>query len=197
MTSYDDLKRNIKNCRFCEEKFGFLPHPVVFGNENSKIFQISQAPSSSVHMTGKPFDDLSGKRLKYSWYQVTDEIFYNPDNFYITALGHCYPGKTASGGDKQPPKICSEKWLGKELKMVCNDIYVLIGKYNKIKSVIYLVKDIFAINFGYVGAAGRFHASKEGIGIYFADIIFAVAYQHVNTAIVKSKQICDLFAHCL
>ena len=128
MTSYDDLKRNIKNCRFCEEKFGFLPHPVVFGNEDSKIFQISQAPSSSVHMTGKPFDDLSGKRLKYSWYQVTDEIFYNPDNFYITALGHCYPGKTASGGDKQPPKICSEKWLGKELKMVCNDIYVLIGK---------------------------------------------------------------------
>ena len=101
---------------------------MVFGNENSKIFQISQALSSTVHMTGKPFNDLSGKRLKYSWYQVTDEILYNPDNFYITALGHCYPGKTTSGGDKQPPKICSKKWLEKELEMICNDIYILIVK---------------------------------------------------------------------
>ena len=42
-------------------------------------------------------------------------------------------------------------------------IYVLIGKYNKIKSVIYLVKDIFAINFGYVGAAGRFMPPKKAL----------------------------------
>jgi len=128
MESYNELKRAITNCKLCENKFGHLPRPVVFGNENSKIFQVSQAPSSNVHMTGKPFDDFSGKRLKFSWYQVTDEIFYNPDNFYITALGHCYPGKTISGGDKQPPKICSERWLEKELEIVRNDIYVVIGK---------------------------------------------------------------------
>ena len=30
------------NCRLCQEKFGFEPHPVVFGNMNAKIVQISK-----------------------------------------------------------------------------------------------------------------------------------------------------------
>lgn len=65
MEDFAELKSNIENCKACERKFGFCPHPIVFGSENSKIFQISQAPSRNVHITGKPFDDLSGKKLKY------------------------------------------------------------------------------------------------------------------------------------
>ena len=84
----------------CKETFDFNPHPVLIGNEKSKIVQISQAPSKTVHETLKPFTDQSGKKLKYEWYQITDEIFYNPDNFYITALAHCYPGKDKNGNDK-------------------------------------------------------------------------------------------------
>ena len=113
---------------FAESKFGFCPHPIVFGSENSKIFQISQAPSKNVHITGKPFDDLSGKKLKYCWYQVTDDIFYNSHNFYIAALSHCYPGRTASGNDKQPPKNCKKRWLEKEMKIVKNELYIIIGR---------------------------------------------------------------------
>ena len=128
MENYEKLKSSIKHCKYCEEKFGFLPQPIVFGNENSKIFQISQAPSRNVSITKKPFDDFSGKRLKYSWYQITDEVVYNPDNFYITSLGHCYPGKTVSGNDKRPPAICAEKWLERELAVVKNEIYIIIGK---------------------------------------------------------------------
>ena len=122
---YDKLKRDIEACKYCEKEFGFMPHPIVFGNERSKIFQISQAPSRNVHITKKPFDDFSGKRLKYSWYQITDEIFYNSDNFYITSLGHCYPGKTSSGNDKNPPRVCTTRWLEKEIEIVKNDIYIL------------------------------------------------------------------------
>jgi len=96
---FESLKRNIKNCDLCEKVFGFKPNPVVFGNQNAKIVQISQAPSSNVHLTGKPFTDYSGKKLKYYWYEITDEEFYNEDNFYITALAHCFPGKTSSGAD--------------------------------------------------------------------------------------------------
>lgn len=128
MEDFAELKNNIKNCRFCESKFGFCPHPIVFGSENSKIFQISQAPSKNVHITGKPFDDLSGKKLKYCWYQVTDDIFYNSHNFYIAALSHCYPGRTASGNDKQPPKNCKKRWLEKEMKIVKNELYIIIGR---------------------------------------------------------------------
>lgn len=41
--------------------------------------------------------------LKFSSYQITDEEFYNTNNFFIGALAHCYPGKDKNGNDKQPP----------------------------------------------------------------------------------------------
>lgn len=122
-----ELKCSIEKCNICEKNFGFKPHPVVFGNINSKIMQISQAPSATVHKTRKPFTDKSGERLKYEWYKIEDHIFYNPDNFYITALCHCYPGKNERGIDKSPPKVCFETWVKKEISYVRNELYVIIG----------------------------------------------------------------------
>ena len=77
---FDELKKQIYDCRECENVFGFEPQPVVFGNQNAKIVQISQAPSANVHITGKPFTDQSGKKLKYEWYQISDDDFYNENN---------------------------------------------------------------------------------------------------------------------
>ena len=124
---FEQLKENIKKCNYCKEKLGFEPHPIFWGKQNSKIVQISQAPSNNVHKSMKPFTDMSGKTLKYEWYQVTDEQFYNTDNFFIGALAHCYPGKDKNGNDKQPPKCCFDKWVEKELKVLDNEIYVIIG----------------------------------------------------------------------
>ena len=42
-----------------------------------KIMQISQAPSLNVHNTLKPFNDLSGKKLREKWYDIDDETFYD------------------------------------------------------------------------------------------------------------------------
>ena len=53
---FEELKQEILKCRQCEEKFGFEPHPILMGNVNSKIMQISQAPSQNVHKTLKPFE---------------------------------------------------------------------------------------------------------------------------------------------
>ena len=72
---FHSLISKLKKCTICKEKFGFIPHPVVIGNSNSKIVQISQAPSATVHETLKPFTDQSGKKLKYEWYQINDDIF--------------------------------------------------------------------------------------------------------------------------
>lgn len=124
---FEDLKRDIEKCRFCEEKFGFEPHPIFWGDKNSKIVQISQAPSYTVHNSGKPFTDMSGKTLKHEWYQISEEDFYNTDNFFIGAVAHCYPGKDKNGNDRQPPRVCFEKWVEKEIKLVDNQIYVIIG----------------------------------------------------------------------
>lgn len=124
---FEELKKEIVNCRLCEEKFGFTPHPVVWGNGGAKITQISQAPSLTVHKTLKPFDDASGRKLRGEWYHISDEVFYNPDNFYITAIGHCYPGKSPGGGDRLPPKICAKTWLSREVELVDNKLFILIG----------------------------------------------------------------------
>lgn len=121
------LHSQIAQCQLCEETFGFKPHPILFGNCNAKIMQISQAPSKSVHETGRPFHDASGKKLRNEWYQITDEEFYNPDNFYIVSMAHCYPGKASKGGDRHPPKICSKTWLRREMELVENEIYIIIG----------------------------------------------------------------------
>ena len=125
--TFEGLLKSIKDCKLCAEKFGFEPHPILLGNENSKIVQISQAPSATVHETLKPFTDMSGKKLKHEWYQINDDDFYNPDNFYIAALAHCYPGKDSRGNDRMPPKICYDKWIKEELKYINNEIYIIIG----------------------------------------------------------------------
>ncbi|WP_127533073.1 uracil-DNA glycosylase family protein [Paenibacillus kobensis] len=125
--NFDEPRQQILQCRLCEPKFGFEPVPIFQGTERSAIVQIGQAPSSTVHMTKKPFNDASGQKLKYKWYEITDEIFYNEDFFYITAMAHCFPGKNAKGGDNPPPLACARKWLKQEFAQVHNEIYIIIG----------------------------------------------------------------------
>ena len=38
---FDKLKKEIEECRYCEEKFGFEPHPIFFGNEKDFLNYIS------------------------------------------------------------------------------------------------------------------------------------------------------------
>lgn len=127
LSMFESLMNEIKRCRFCQENFGFEPTPILWGKENSKIVQISQAPSKNVHDTKKPFNDQSGKTLIHKWYQISEEEFYNTDNFYIGALAHCYPGKDKNGGDRKPPKCCYNKWVEKEMQILDNQIYIIIG----------------------------------------------------------------------
>lgn len=124
---FNELKQEILNCRRCREKFGFEPHPVVMGNANSRIIHISQAPSQNVYNTLKPWNDASGNRLRNEWYHISDEVFYNPDNFYFTSIAHCYPGKSSNGGDRLPPKICAKTWLVREIEAVNNKMFILVG----------------------------------------------------------------------
>jgi len=129
-SNFPKLVKEIKSCRECRGLFGFEPNPVVSGNQNAKILQISQAPSQNVHNTSKCFNDASGRKLRAKWYQIPDEDFYNDNNFYISAVGHCYPGKSLNGGDRKPPKKCADKWLKQEIKLVNSKIIVLIGRYS-------------------------------------------------------------------
>lgn len=122
---FEEFVKGLKNCRLCKDKFVYEPKPIVRGKKDAKIMQIGQAPSIHVHNSGKPFDDASGKRLR-EWYQINKDIFYDEDIFYFASVGHCFPGKGKSG-DKKPPKICAETWLRKEIGIVDNKMYIIVG----------------------------------------------------------------------
>ena len=126
---FDGLINEIKKCKICEETFGFEPRPITFGHKRALIAQIGQAPSLTVSKTGKFFTDKSGDKLKYEWYDITDEEFYDEDNFYMSGMSHCYPGKNLHGGDKHPPKICYDRWVKKEIEFLENELFIIIGSY--------------------------------------------------------------------
>ncbi len=52
--------------------------------------------------------------------------------FIIRTTFTLYPSPTvipvkSKGGDNRPPKCCADKWLSQELRLVQNEIYILIG----------------------------------------------------------------------
>lgn len=126
---FEALQNQIRACRICRERFGYEPHPVVFGSRTAPVMQISQAPSRNVHQTLRPFDDASGRKLRRDWYRIADEIFYDPACFLITSTAKCYPGKSPGKGDRRPPAVCAETWLMREVELAENQIYILIGRY--------------------------------------------------------------------
>jgi uracil-DNA glycosylase len=112
--SLDDLTWRARACRICvEHPLGRpLPHeprPVLLPSARARILIASQAPGTKVHLSGMPFTDASGDRLR-SWLGVTSEEFYDPENFAIVPMGFCFPGQDARGADLPPRRECAPAW---------------------------------------------------------------------------------------
>ncbi len=110
-----------------QKEFGEFVCP-FWGNQGAKIVSISQAPSASVIRNQKPFSDKSGERLSNEWYKISDEVFYNPSNFYFTAIGMYFPGKDKKGGDKKPSFNLANRWLMREISYLNPRLYLIIGR---------------------------------------------------------------------
>ena len=124
----EKLLSEIKQCTICAEHLSHGPNPVIQVSKNSKILVIGQAPGIRVHESGIPWNDPSGKRLR-EWLQVTDEAFYDVDNFGILPMGFCYPGKGTSG-DLPPRKECAPQWHQTLLDNMHHfELILLIGQY--------------------------------------------------------------------
>lgn len=124
--NFDLLMKKLRSCHLCEDGLPLGCRPIVRGQQKVAVFQISQAPGLRVHTSGLPFDDASGQKLRKEWYGIDDALFYDEAYFYITSMGHCYPGK-ATSGDKLPPRICAKTWLMRELDSVDTQLYIIIG----------------------------------------------------------------------
>jgi len=112
---------------FLAKEFGSQNVCPFWGNQNAKIVHISQAPSLSVVKNQKPFTDKSGEKLRNEWYRVSEKVFYNPNNFYFTAIGMYFPGKDKKGGDKRPDYKLAKQWLVEELSYLKPEFYLILG----------------------------------------------------------------------
>jgi len=122
------LLNNISQCSTCKAHLPLGPRPVVAAHPKSKIVIIGQAPGKKVHQSGIPWNDQSGKKLR-EWLNVTDEEFYNTENFAIIPMGFCYPGKGKTG-DLPPRPECAPQWHDALLEKMRNvDLISLIGAY--------------------------------------------------------------------
>jgi len=124
----ETLLRNIRKCEICKSHLPFCPRPIVSAHKNSKIIIIGQAPGTSVHNTGVPWDDPSGRQLR-KWLGVTDDVFYDESKIALVPMGFCYPGKGKTG-DLPPRPECALQWHEALLAKMPNvELVILIGMY--------------------------------------------------------------------
>jgi len=108
-----DLAQAIGEARACTlctaPQLPLGPKPILQGAPSARLLIIGQAPGTKAHMSGVPWDDQSGKRLR-EWIGLSDEQFYNPEVVAIIPAGLCYPGAAPSGGDNPPIRQCASIW---------------------------------------------------------------------------------------
>jgi|TARA_R110002072_G_scaffold122273_1_gene256762 uracil-DNA glycosylase len=122
------IASNAKQCTLCENHLIDGLHPVFQVGHTAKILIAGQAPGSKVHLSGIPFDDKSGERLRH-WMGINKATFYNPDKIAILPMGFCYPGRGKSG-DLPPRPECAPQWRQQFLDHMPNiQLTLVIGSY--------------------------------------------------------------------
>jgi uracil-DNA glycosylase len=88
-----------------------------------------QAPGKQVHLSGRPFDDASGARLR-DWLGLSKAQFYDRSRVAIVPMAFCFPGYNANGSDLPPPKICGQTWHDEVMQALDSvRLTVLVGGY--------------------------------------------------------------------
>ena len=84
------LQAAISGCRICADAFArtataHAPRPVVWFRPQARILVAGQAPGMRVHLTGIPFHDPSGARLR-DWMGVTKDEFYDMNRVAVVPM---------------------------------------------------------------------------------------------------------------
>lgn len=126
-TGLSHLLREVRSCTVCAEH---LPHgvrPVLQVTRQARILIAGQAPGRQVHVSGVPFDDPSGDRLR-DWLGVSRGVFYGP-SFAILPMGFCYPGSGGSG-DLPPRPECAPLWRARLLAQLPGvELTLVLGRH--------------------------------------------------------------------
>jgi len=98
---------DIRACRICAADIE--PRPILRASATAKLCLVGQAPGSRVHLSGVPWTDPSGDRLR-DWLGLDRDTFYDERLIAIVPMGFCFPGLDAKGGDRPPRRECARHW---------------------------------------------------------------------------------------
>jgi uracil-DNA glycosylase len=124
----------IRACRHCVEapQGKPLPHeprPVLRASSTALLAVCSQAPGTKVHLSGTPFTDRSGDRLR-EWMGVTAQEFYDEARVAIVPMGFCFPGQDKKGADLPPRRECAKLWHGQLFAALPQlELVLAVGSY--------------------------------------------------------------------
>lgn len=130
----EQLVARVRACRICVEApsgrpLPHQPRPVLRPSSTARILLASQAPGTKVHLSGLPFTDASGDRLR-DWLGVSSEEFYDTEKFAIVPMGFCFPGQDAKGADLPPRKECAPAWRPQLMALMPQiELVLTIGIY--------------------------------------------------------------------
>ena len=124
--------REAMACAVCAGELPLGPKPIFRVHPEARVVILSQAPGRLAHLSGIPWDDPSGRRLR-EWLGVDDATFYDVRKFAILPMGFCYPGK-GKGGDLPPRPECAPLWQEKLLTLMPSlKLKLVIGSYAQAK----------------------------------------------------------------
>lgn len=124
----DALLVRIRACRLCEPALPLGARPVLQAGTGARLLIVGQAPGMKVHMSGVPWDDASGERLR-DWLGLEPAAFHDPRRVVILPMGFCYPGR-GRGGDLPPRSECAPRWHAPVLAhLPAVELTLLIGQY--------------------------------------------------------------------
>lgn len=132
MTTLGSLLTDVRACKVCVDVLPMGPRPVVQLSPTARILIASQAPGTKVHLSGIPFSDSSGDRLR-EWMGLSQDQFYDESIIAIVPMGFCYPGRLPAGGDAPPRPECAPLWRAKLLEqMPALRMTLLVGTYAQV-----------------------------------------------------------------
>lgn len=125
----DRLIGDIRACRLCEDDMEREPNPILQLSTGARVLIAGQAPGNKADVSGIPFDDPSGDRLR-DWMRIDRDTFYDAQSVAIIPMGFCFPGYDKKGGDLPPLSRCAGQWRAKALAEVTDvRVTLLVGRY--------------------------------------------------------------------
>ncbi|MGI4955121.1 MAG: uracil-DNA glycosylase family protein [Janthinobacterium lividum] len=128
-TDLDQVAAAARACTLCAAVLPLGPRPILRVSTTARIIIASQAPGTKVHISGTPWTDASGHRLR-NWLGLSPERFYDTSKIAILPMGLCYPGRLPKGGDAPPRPECAPIWRPLLLPLMpAVRLTLLVGSY--------------------------------------------------------------------